>query len=722
MATVTEEGLDPAILPQYIDLGDGSEAEEGDEGESDDKMSDDDILKIIKSEVENASELQAERQDNQAEATDYFYGRLPGMTQDETDADMAGIVSTDVGDAVEAVLAEIVPAFSGQSPVEFVPLSAEDEDQADLETRAVNHVANAAGAFMALNMAGKDALLRRAGVVKVYWEERVKVEYQALNHSIDQMPAQLQEGEGEKVEIASADMDESGMVTGYLRRYKKTGKPRIVAVPRDEFLISSDAMNPNADEARFKAHQCVKTRSELIELGFDAELVEHLEPFEQTTNPARAARIRDESEGFMESPDKATELIMVVEAYTNIDIDRDGIAELRRIWTAGGSEGTDELLSEEPWVEQPFCIGVPYLGIYSWDGVSLFDKLKMVQDTKTWLLRDLLNASRRNVRQRVGAVEREVNIEDLQTSVMGGVVRCRTPNSVFPLPNVEVPPQLFNVLGYMDEVRRDKGGGAIDTAAQANALAGDTAHGLERMMSAAEQVNAMVAKNLAETLVKPMYLKLHFLMRSYQQNPVVVAGSVGWQEANPSTWTPRDSMVVALGMSVGERTRRSAALGGILQAQMTAMQSGQDGTLVTQQNIYQTVIDAARMAGLPSPEQYWTNPASPEAQQAAQQKQQAAQAQAQQQQAVTQAQLQVPISMEQVKAQSAVQVATIRAESDQQIQAMKAQMDAMQQTVENAMAMLDKKLKLIDMNAKYDADPVPDTMAEAKDDNRGAPQ
>ena len=416
---------------------------------------------------------------------------------------------------------------------------------------------------------------------------------------------------------------------------------------------------------------------------------------------------------------------MVVEAYTNIDVDRDGIAELRRIWTGGGSDGTDELLSEEPWVEQPFCIGVPYLGIYSWDGVSLFDKLKMVQDTKTWLLRDLLNASRRNVRQRVGAVEREVNIDDLQTSVMGGVVRCKSPNSVFPLPNVEVPAQLFSVLAYMDEVRRDKGGGAIDTAAQANALAGDTAHGLERMMSAAEQVNAMVAKNLAETLVKPMYLKLHFLMRSYQQNPVVVAGSVGWQEANPATWTPRDSMVVALGMSVGERTRRSAALGGILQAQMTAMQSGQDGTLVTQQNIYQTVIDAARMAGLPSPEQYWTNPASPEAQQAAQQKAQAAQQQAQQAQAVTQAQMQAPLQMEKIRAQGSVQSAQIRSESakeisaikaqsDQAIKAMQSQMDAMQQTVQNAMDMLNMRLKLVDLNAKYDADPVPDTMAEVK--------
>lgn len=714
MDMVTDEGLDPAILPQYVDLGDGSEAPEQEGDGEVARMDDADILKIICEEVENASEMQSERQDNQTEAVDYFYARLPSMTEDEADASMANIVSTDVADAVEAVLSEIIPAFSGTSPVEFVPLTAQDEDQADLETRAVNHVANSSGAFMALNMAGKDALLRRAGVIKVFWEERVKVEYQPLNHTMDQMPQVLQEAPNERVEIAQADMDESGMVTGFVRRYTKTSKPRIVAVPRDEFLISSDAVAPDADEARFVAHQSVLSRSDLIELGFDEELVKGLEPFESTQSSARYARIRDVSETTMGSPDEATDLIMVVESYTRIDIDRDGIAELRRIWTAGGAEGVDVLLSEEPWSEQPFCIGVPYLGIYSWDGVSLFDKLKMVQDTKTWLLRDLLNASRRNVRQRMGAVEREVNIDDLRTSVMGGVVRCKQQGSVFPLPNVEVPPQLFNVLAYMDEVRRDKGGGAIDTAAQANILAGDTAHGLERMMSAAEQVNAMVAKNLAETMVKPMYLKLHSLMRSHQRNPVVVAGSVGWQEANPATWTPRDSMVVSLGMSVGERTRRSAALSGILQAQMTAMQAGQDGTLVTPQNLYQTVIDAARMAGLPSPEQYWTNPASPQGQQAAQQKAQAAQQQAQQAQAVTQAQLQVPVTMEQVKSQAAVQVAQIRSQSDQAIQAMKSQMDAMQKTVENAMAMLDKKLKLVEMGAKYDGDSVPDTLDAVK--------
>jgi hypothetical protein len=177
--------------------------------------------------------------------------------------------------------------------------------------------------------------------------------------------------------------------------------------------------------------------------------------------------------------------------------------------------------------------------------------------------------------------------------------------------------------------------------------------------------------------------------------------------------------VVALGMSVGERTRRTAALSGILQAQMAAMQSGQDGILVTPDNIYQTLVDTARMAGLPSPEQYYTNPQSPQAQQAAQQKQQAAQQQAQMQQQLAQAQMQVPITMEQIKAQGTAAAAQIRAESQQQIEAMKLQMDQMTKSVENIMGMLEMKLKLFELNARYDGDPVPDSMNQMDGEKAG---
>jgi hypothetical protein len=704
-----------------MDTGAGLDLENPDEDDDDedeyakqptDRLTDEDLLKLISAEVEQAGEDQDERVQNQSDAVDYFYGRLPALTQDDLDAGMSNIVSTDVGDAVESVLAEIIPAFTGSAPVEFVPLGQEDEAQADLETRAVNHVVNSSGGFMAITMAGKDALLRRAGVIKVWWEDLIDVQYNPIiDVPIESMPDIMQEGQDEAKELAEADLDETtGMVNGLMRTYIKKSKPRISAVPRDEFLISSDTMLPDADSARFVAHRRPVSRSYLIQLGFEPEEVAELKACDISTSDATVSRHRTSADLLQESPDKSTDQIMAVEAYYRVDMDGDGIAELRRVITAGGSDGVDELLKNEPWDQQPFCIGVPYVGIYSWDGVSLFDKLKSVQDAKTELLRDLLNASRRNVRQRVGVVEKMVNMDDVLTSVMGGVIRMKDPNAMVPVPNVEVPPQLFSVLDYMDRVRKDKGGGAIDTAAQVQALAGDTAHGLERMMSAAEQVNAMVAKILAETLIKPLYLKTHNLIRQYMSNQLVLPGSTGWQTVTPQKWSPRDSMVVSLGMSVGERTRRTAALQGVMQTQMAAVQAGKDGTLVTDQNLYNTAVDLVRMAGLPDPSQYFQDPSSPQSQQAAQQKQQSAQQQAQIAQQAAQAQLQVPVTMEKIKAQGTVDAARIRAESQAQIEAMKAQLEQMQIAVKHIEETMSQRIEIARLNAEFDQEQVPDTL------------
>jgi hypothetical protein len=667
--------------------------EQAEEQDAREVMSDDELLKAVRIEVDRATTGQDERQSIRSTAAGYFYGKLPGPPTDADGTVLEGstIVSTDVADAVEGVLAEIMPAFSGQSPVEFVPFGPEDEAQSDIETRAVTHVAMSSGAYMALNGAVKDALLRRAGVVKVWWEETTDVEYQTAE-GIDPMmlPNLLQEQEGERIEIDSADIDETtGMVNGTIRRYRTKASPRIEAVPLDEYLIDGNVSVPVADEARFQAHRRPMRRTELVKLGFDRELVYQLSKLTTLTEEQTASRARASSDTEFEVGHVSNEFVMVVEAYYQIDRDGDGIAELRRIITAGGADGTDELLLDEPWKTQPFCVGVPYLGLYSWDGISLFDKLKGVQDTKTDLLRSIVDATRRSIRQRIGAVERQVNMDDLQTSELGGIVRMKVAGAVVPLPEVQLPPAAFTTLQYMDDVRKDKGGGAIDTAAQVNALAGDTAHGLERMMSAAEQVNAMVAKNLCETMMKPLYKKLHGLLRDYWQGGVNMRANGMWQQAVPSTWQPRDELVVSMGMSVGERTRRTAALQAVIQYQMQALQTGQDGVLVSLPNLHAALLDLSRMGGLPAPEQYWTDPSSQEAQAAAQQKAQAAQQQAQLQQQAAQAQMQVPIEMER-----------IRAEAKRDTQAMQNELGMMKAMLDQALGFFAQRVKLADVETK----------------------
>jgi hypothetical protein len=231
----------------------------------------------------------------------------------------------------------------------------------------------------------------------------------------------------------------------------------------------------------------------------------------------------------------------------------------------------------------------------------------------------------------------------------------------------------------------------------------------------------MVAKIIAETLIKPLYLKTHNLLRQYQQNPIVIPGSTGWQSANPQQWSPRDSMNVSLGMSVGERTRRTAALQSIMQTQMTAVQAGKDGTLVTEQNLYNTAVDLVRMAGLPDPSQYFQDPSSPQAQQAAQQKAQAAQQQAKIAQQAAQAQLQVPVSMETIKAQAAVQSAQIRAASASETQQMKNEIDGLKAALQQITDTFNARIKLAELNASLDNEPVPDTLEQMPKGN-AAPQ
>jgi hypothetical protein len=647
-------------------------------------MDREDLLRAVRDEVVNATDERDEKQGDRERAEDYFYAVLPRIPEDLLGVGFSDVISTDVADAVESVLSEILPAFT-QGPVEFVPLSAEDEDQASAETIAVHHVVTSRGGYMAINAACKDSLLMGAGVLKAAWEHRKVPSYQSLRDVPAMALMQPLSAGGELLD--AVEDPESGTVSATIRSYRQVSQPRIEAIPLSEFLIARGSSVLAVDEARFIGQQRTVPRSDLVAWGLDPELVDELVSYKvRSTYTAR----EDDDDDV--PAHRAMEPVMAVDAYYRIDSDGDGIAELRRIITAGGTLGTDELLYDEPWEVQPFAVGVPYLGLHTWDGVSLFDKLKSVQDVKTELMRDLLDASRRNSRGRVGAVERDANVDDLLTSVRGGVVRCKTPNGVFPLPDAQVPPALFNTLQYMDKIRRDKGGGAIDSAEQAQALVGDTAHGIERMMSAAEQVNAMVARNLAETLVVPLYKKVHALLREYQADPLMIPGKSGWNPQQPTQWEPRQDVVLSMGMSTGERGRRTAALIQISQMQTQALQAGLTGQLVGLEQVYRTLVDIGTLAGLPSPQQYWIDPASQEAQQAAQQASQTAEQDKQEQQKLALLQYQILPEVERIKS-----------ENKTEIQSMQNQMDAMKATMDYQAKTLDSRIKLLDIETRTDA-------------------
>ncbi len=84
------------------------------------------------------------------------------------------------------------------------------------------------------------------------------------------------------------------------------------------------------EEANFVAHRVLKTRSDLIQMGFDREVVENLAT--QNTvllNEERLTRFSDIDESPLnDSTDESTEDIEIYECYVKIDMDGDGVEEV----------------------------------------------------------------------------------------------------------------------------------------------------------------------------------------------------------------------------------------------------------------------------------------------------------------------------------------------------------------------------------------------------------
>jgi hypothetical protein len=595
---------------------------------------DNDLLMQIQRELSEAETLDTEK------AEQYFNAELPlplDSQDDDSAVDWSEVIYPEVRNAVIATLAEVMPGFFSDLPVEFPPVNPEDEQQAEIESRLVSHVVfDIANGFEALMRAMQDAYLNRAGAVQVSWIEQTKVTGQRIERVPEDALLQML---GENPELRAEEREDGdGWAVDQLEKTMES-KPLIDWIPIAQLKVGKGQTLVNLDDARFVSRVRTLSASELVALGFDKEKIDELQGVEGTGD----------------MPDESAREIMVAETHLLFDTDGDGIAERRRVVTAGGSNGDQEILDDRPWDEQPFALGVPYFGLDDWQGVSLFDRLKVLQDIRTDLLRLIVDTGYRNMVQRLWGLELAFNPNDVAASRKGGLVRVKDPGAIGVLPDVQLSPMTFQLMQSLVDMRRESGGGAVDTAPQIQQMGGDTAHGVERLVSAIEQTNALSARIMAETLMKATYRKTHKLLRKHWEGVLQSKQTGRWLVETPQQWSPRDNVAVRVGLSLGDRRAQAQQLEMVIAKQQQAMQTGQDGILVDLPQIHNALLDQSRFLGLSAPEQYWIDPQSQQAQEAQQRKQQQAQeAQQQAQQAAQQAskeQAELLLSIEQIKAE-----------------------------------------------------------------------
>jgi hypothetical protein len=542
------------------------------------KMDEGTIKGILEAEIDNSiGFIETETTEERRRALDYYlrnpYGNeVEGRSQ---------IVTGEVAEAIDGALPQLIRVFTTtEDIVYFEPKSADAEESAKQATDYCNWVFYRENeGLLILHNWFKDALLQKVGVVKSYWDESEDVTKEEYKNLTEDEVALLLSDESlevvqQEVEFIEAGIDMMGqpiMAPVYeieVKRVKKSGSVKIENVPPEEFLISKAART--IEDAPFVAHRKLMQRSELIALGYDKDIVDTLPSYDDLTfSPERVARFdQGEQPDEAQSLDPAMQTVEVYECYIRIDEDEDGIAELHRIVYCGS-----EILEDEECDYIPFHSICPIPIPHKFFGQSLADRTMDIQLIKSTITRQSLDNLYLTNNNRVGAVDGQVNLDDLLNATPGGIVRMKNPNALVPLSVQSTFGQAQPMLEYMDQVQAKRTG--VNDAQQGldpDVLSNVTAAAVAAMMKSNSGKLELIARIFAETGVKSLFKGILHLLGKYQDKPKIVRMRGKYVQFDPRTWNNEYDVSVNVGLGSGDRDQKLTMLQMILAKQEQIIQ------------------------------------------------------------------------------------------------------------------------------------------------------
>lgn len=632
-------------------------------------MDDDSLKALLSQEISSAltyddTELSAKRARN----LEYLRGE---MNDTPSAPGRSSVVSKDVADTIGWMLPGIIRVFTASDRIAiYEPERQNDEPFADQATDYINYV------FMKDNPGYRimwdgthDSLLLGNGIIKHWWDDKEECEYSEHSGLTEEQIAILQNEQG--VEIVAQKEGEPQVIlmpgpTGMmetpiqtydvkLKRVTSSGRARIECIPSEDLLLNRGVVR--IEDARFAAHRQDTTRSDLIEMGFDRELVESL-PVDRFSALQEEKLSRDEGtqSNFNHVGDESMLELELFECYIKVDVDGDGVAETVRAFYAGAG-GTGELLDWEVWEDDlPFsdipCEPVPH----RWDARSVADDTSDIQRVKTVLTRQMLDNLYWVNNPMTWAEEGSVtNPEVLRSPRFGSTVWLKRGTAVPPTP-LAIPfigDKALLGLQHFDQVREMRTGVSRSTMAlDPEALQNQTATAANNTKDAAYSQIELIARNQAELGWRRVFRQLLKLVVKHQDRPRTIRLRDTWVEMDPRSWNSNMDVSINIGLGTGSRDRDMSMMNTILNVQIAMTDRLAAGGFSSEAlemvpKINATATKLAESAGIKNPEEYFLD-IKPE--KLEQMKQQAAQP----------------------KPDPAVQVAQIKAQTDQQGIQMKA--------------------------------------------------
>ena len=582
------------------------------------------------------------------------------------------VVATKCRDAVRAIKPSLMRVFLGTaSPVEFIPKEPSDVQMAQQMTQFINYKLHRLNYFKLLNDAFQDALVKRLGILKVYYDDKTDSQlhtYTNLNDDefnflvADENVEVLEHSQTQTMELdqASGQEIEKSYHNVKISRTTEYGDCAIDSVPPEEFFCDRNAKT--IETAYIVGHRLNKRVGDLVAMGFDFDEIHALNSLDDDTQNDEEYRART---GFTQNQsdsentiDPSSKLVGITECYMRLDIDGTGIPVLHK-FIMGGSKY--KLLDFMPCDMQPFAVFECDPEPHTVWGRSVVGMLMDDQDASTSILRGVLDNVALVNTPRLSVVDSQCNLDDVLNNEVGAIIRTRQPNTIQP---ISIPFTAGNTLGalqYLDKVVDQKSGVAgTSVGLNPDVLQSTTKSAVDHHISTAQGQTETIARNFAEGGVTQLFRKVLQLVVKNSKKEQIMRLNGQFVPIDPRVWNTEMDLEISVGLGTGKAEDKQMTLQQILGIQQQIYQQyGPSNGLVTLTQIRNTLADVLAGVGMRNAERYF-NPMNPQVeQQMMMQAQQQAQGQPKQMDPA-----QAMMNAEQIKAQAKMQSDMARVQLD----------------------------------------------------------
>lgn len=675
---------------------------------------------ILAHEIEMAASVDSEDSKRRQENIEYLRGTMSDVVPRPNGSQ---VTARDINDTVAWILPGIMRQFTASDRMAvYEPETPQDDEYAEQASDYANYIFwKDNDGYRILYDATYDALgVAGDGIVKHWWDDTPVEEVLYFTGLTLQQIAELEDKED--IEILSQEAGEVQQVmapdpaTGEMapvkietfslkvKRICRYGTLRIETIARENLLIDSDATV--LEDYRFCAHRDPnKTKSDLVEMGFDRDKVDALSSDSIWLRSNEEDARRDERAFPATALQESMQRVDLYECYIRVDVDGDGIAETVRAYYAGRGN-TGDILDWEVWEDElPFSKIPCYPRSHEFVSESVADRVKDIQKLRTvfWrAINDNIVAS--------GLPQREVeegsvlNPDVLANPRFGSLIWKK--KGANPIINHEIPfaaDKMFPAMELLDAiVEKRTGVSRTMMALDPEALQNQTATASQNARDAAYSQIELIARNMAEGWRK-VFKQILRLMVKHQDRSRVIRLRDDYVEIDPRVWNANMDCSINVGLGTGSRDRDMAMLNVIINAQkeLTLQLAGfgfKEEAVQMLPKIAEALDNLAESAGIKSPERYFPE-FKPE-----QLKMMIAKA-SQQQPSPEEMKVQAQAELEQMKANISMQLEQQKLEKQAAVEDKQAEADiAVRQQESQAQMLLaqqkfefDRQLKMLDL-------------------------